>query len=112
MKDIDRRLATAADIKKEPWWDGVDFMEILKKSIEAPIKPEIKGQDDVSNFDQKTREGMSPVNLWTPDLGALGDETYQDFEDFYFAKKKSIMDEPLPRCDSMDDPINPEPKTE
>lgn len=112
MKDIDWRLATAAEIIKEPWWDGVDFGEILKKSIEAPIKPEIKGQEDVSNFDQKTMEGMSSLNLWRPELGALGDETYQDFEDFYFAKKKSVMDEPLPRCDSMDVPMNPEPKPE
>ena len=66
----------------------------------------------MSNFDQKTRDGMSPKDLWRSDLGALSDETYQDFEDFYFAKKKTIMDEPLPRCDSMDEPTDPEPKLE
>lgn len=55
---------------------------------------------------------MSPKDLWRSDLGALSDETYQDFEDFYFAKKKTIMDEPLPRCDSMDEPTDPEPKLE
>lgn len=54
-KEPDKRLGggpnDAEDIKKHPWFDGLDWDALLRKEIPAPFVPIIKEDTDVSNFD-------------------------------------------------------------
>lgn len=55
QKDPAKRLGTQnglKDILSHPWFDCLDKEKILKKTIEAPMKPTLnKDMLDVSNFD-------------------------------------------------------------
>ncbi len=59
-KDPEKRLGSGPDgaknIKKHPWFQGVNWEALLNKEIKAPFKPVIKSEIDVSYFD--------PVRNW------------------------------------------------
>ncbi|CAO3609702.1 unnamed protein product [Cunninghamella blakesleeana] len=40
------------DIKKHPWFEGIDFQRLLSKKIRPPFIPEIQGDVDSSHFDK------------------------------------------------------------
>ncbi|KAI9280118.1 kinase-like domain-containing protein [Sporodiniella umbellata] len=44
--------AGSDDIKRHPWFTGVDFNRILARQIRAPYIPQIKGEGDASHFDK------------------------------------------------------------
>jgi protein kinase A len=44
--------AGSADIKRHPWFEGVDFNLLLAKQIKAPYIPNIRGDGDASHFDK------------------------------------------------------------
>lgn len=39
------------EIKKDPFFKGIDWDRLLRKEIEPPFKPTVKSDDDVSNID-------------------------------------------------------------
>ena len=41
----------ARDIKMHPWFNGIDWTQLVNKTITAPIKPQVAGPDDTSQFD-------------------------------------------------------------
>jgi len=43
-------------IKKHPWFKGFDWDALLAKKLKAPIVPKIKGNTDISNFDDYPEE--------------------------------------------------------
>jgi len=53
-KEPEKRLGggvnDAEDIKKHPWFEGVNWDAYLRKEIKAPYLPIIKNELDVSNF--------------------------------------------------------------
>ncbi|CAO3613710.1 unnamed protein product [Cunninghamella blakesleeana] len=64
-KDLLKRLLTAdlskrfgnlkggsEDIKRHPWFDGVDFNRLLARQIRPPYVPTIRGDGDASHFDR------------------------------------------------------------
>ena len=38
------------DIKKHPWFDGLDFDEVLQRKVEPPYIPDIKADGDAHCF--------------------------------------------------------------
>ena len=40
------------DIKEQKWFAEMDWHKLLRKELEAPIKPKVKSMHDTSNFDQ------------------------------------------------------------
>lgn len=58
--DISKRLGNlkngVADIKKHPWFKGVDWTKLAKKQITPPYVPPFKGYGDTSYFDRYPEE--------------------------------------------------------
>uniref|UniRef100_A0A3P8WG88 protein kinase C n=1 Tax=Cynoglossus semilaevis TaxID=244447 RepID=A0A3P8WG88_CYNSE len=66
-RNPERRLGSgekdAEDVKKQPFFRGVDWEALLRKKVTPPFVPTIKGRNDVSNFDTEfTAEapGLTP----------------------------------------------------
>lgn len=74
----------AVEIRRHPFFRGVDFDEILNRKIAAPIKPKVKDKTDVSYFDDCfTTE--DPRQSLDPEENPQDLEKYnKDFDDFYF----------------------------
>mmetsp|Transcript_15218 Transcript_15218/g.49953 ORF Transcript_15218/g.49953 Transcript_15218/m.49953 type:complete len:373 (+) Transcript_15218:124-1242(+) len=47
----------ARDIKVHPYFAGTDWGAVVRRELPAPIKPIVKGEDDVSNFDDYSDVG-------------------------------------------------------
>lgn len=41
----------SAEIKKHPFFEGIDFVRLAQRRIEAPYKPAVRFPADVGNFD-------------------------------------------------------------
>ncbi|KAG0743902.1 hypothetical protein G6F57_000587 [Rhizopus arrhizus] len=56
------------DIKRHPWFTGVDFNRILARQIRAPYIPQIRGEGDASHFDKypETQEQYGVVGQNDP----------------------------------------------
>ncbi|MBN3270684.1 PKN2 kinase, partial [Polyodon spathula] len=56
-RNPERRLGSgerdAEDVKKQPFFRTVDWDDLLSKKMKPPFIPSIKGQEDVSNFDEE-----------------------------------------------------------
>ncbi|EIE92485.1 hypothetical protein RO3G_17007 [Rhizopus delemar RA 99-880] len=54
--DLSRRYGNlkngADDIKRHPWFQGVDFDKVANRQIRAPYIPQIRGDGDASHFDK------------------------------------------------------------
>uniref|UniRef100_A0A8C7QSN9 protein kinase C n=1 Tax=Oncorhynchus mykiss TaxID=8022 RepID=A0A8C7QSN9_ONCMY len=56
-RNPDRRLGSgekdADDVKKQPFFRGVDWEALLQRRLPPPFVPNIRGREDVSNFDEE-----------------------------------------------------------
>ena len=66
----------ARDIKMHPWFNGIDWTQLVNKTITAPIKPQVAGPDDTSQFDNY--DDIPPMEH--PDN--LSEEEQSLFKDF------------------------------
>lgn len=41
----------AQEIKKEPFFQSINWIKLEKKEIESPMKPKVQSKDDCTNFD-------------------------------------------------------------
>ncbi|KAJ3386805.1 Serine/threonine kinase [Lobulomyces angularis] len=70
----------AEEVKKHPYFNGVDWNAILSKQIPPPWKPTIKSPTDVSNFDSeftKEKAVLTPINSV---LSQVNQDEFKDFE--------------------------------
>eukprot|EP00835_Amoeboradix_gromovi_P006391 NODE_739_length_4684_cov_0.601091.p6 type:complete len:108 gc:universal NODE_739_length_4684_cov_0.601091:2466-2143(-) len=87
-KDLLKRLLTAdlskrfgnlkggsKDIKGHKWFQGLDFVVLLKGKLPAPYIPPVKGDGDTSQFDTYPEE-TEPYGTMTRDPYA---ELFKDF---------------------------------
>mmetsp|Transcript_17260 Transcript_17260/g.15154 ORF Transcript_17260/g.15154 Transcript_17260/m.15154 type:complete len:102 (-) Transcript_17260:456-761(-) len=58
IKNPSQRLGAKGfdDIKRHPWFTGMDWEGIFKKELSPPFVPIIKGDMDVSHFDTEFTE--------------------------------------------------------
>jgi len=66
----------ARDIKQHPWFSGVDFDAIIKRTKPGPIVITAKSEDDTSNFDDYSDVGPIEHEF------VLTADNQQLFEDF------------------------------
>ncbi len=55
-KDKTKRLGREKDVEEvmsHPFFAKINVDKLVKKEIEAPFKPQVKGDTDISNFDEK-----------------------------------------------------------
>jgi len=72
------------EIKKHPFFKGMDFKSLEEKKIPAPFKPVFKDSYDVSNFDEEfTSEDLasSEINEKNMDLIKKNQEQFDEFDD-------------------------------
>nr|QIA61837.1 RAC serine/threonine-protein kinase [Halichondria panicea] len=88
-KDPNKRLGAgegdAAEVKKHAFFDPINFQDLYDKKIEAPFKPEITSETDVSNFDPDfttEKPQLTPPDASDPQAH-VGDGVH--FHDFTFA---------------------------
>jgi serum/glucocorticoid-regulated kinase 2 len=85
-KEPTERLGTAggvADIIAHPWFNDIDFAQLMEKTIESPFKPDLsKDAGDTSNFDDQFTD-MNPTNSMIPKTDMAQVRKHQaDFKDF------------------------------
>ena len=59
QKKPENRLCSkqgAEEIKKHPWFQNINWNEVINKKIKAPFVPLVKSEVDVSNFDTEFTE--------------------------------------------------------
>ena len=72
------------EIKKHPFFKGMDFKALEEKKIEAPFKPVLEGSFDVRNFDEEfTSEELvsSEINEKNMELIKRNQDQFDDFDD-------------------------------
>jgi len=89
-RDPKKRLGSSAndykDIQKHAFFKSIDWQKLYNKEIEAPYKPNVKGLDDTSNFDDMfLKEAVVDSHVAAPTLHASKGD---GFENFTFAPKK------------------------
>lgn len=65
----------AEDIKRHPWFRGIDWDEVYNRGLTPPIIPQFKDDDDTHNFDQYED---SPQEF-TPSLFPPDDDVFEGF---------------------------------
>ena len=89
QRDPSKRLGAgptgAAEVKAHPYFDTLDFHEVLQKRIEMPYKPSIESATSTANFDSYfTNQRPADSTSATP-APAKGEAN--PFQDFSFAEK-------------------------
>ena len=72
------------EIKKHPYFKGMDFKALEEKKIEAPFKPILEGSLDVRNFDEEfTSEELvsSEIPEKNMELIKKNQDQFDDFDD-------------------------------
>eukprot|EP01024_Parvocaulis_polyphysoides_P025803 TRINITY_DN2345_c1_g1_i1.p1 TRINITY_DN2345_c1_g1~~TRINITY_DN2345_c1_g1_i1.p1 ORF type:complete len:343 (-),score=41.49 TRINITY_DN2345_c1_g1_i1:302-1330(-) len=74
--DLTRRLGNlanaAVDIKKHPWFKGINWESLVRMTSNGPIRPKVKSADDTSNFDDYSSLGpLKPGPELKPSQQAL-----------------------------------------
>lgn len=84
-RDPKKRLGAgpsdAKEIKEHPFFQGVNWDDMLQKRVPPPFRPTISGPLDTSNFDEEfTRErpALTPIN------NVLNRVEQQEFQNFSY----------------------------
>jgi serum/glucocorticoid-regulated kinase 2 len=91
-KDPTKRLGAGADdieaIKAHPFFAEIDFDKLVRREIDSPFKPKVRGTSDTSNFDREfTSEPV--VDSVAPDSGfSMGSQG--KFEGFTFVDRGAM----------------------
>ena len=56
-------------IRQHPWFKGFDWKELRNLETKAPLRPKVRGMDDISNFEQFADQEDDLSYKGDPDLG-------------------------------------------
>ena len=108
-KDPGNRLGTIglSEIKKHPFFYGINFDDLIKKKIKAPFKPNIKDTKDIniitSNFDEEYLNleiSESPIGEWVKEKEFAS--WFDDFNDLDDADEFEVLDSNIKEDDNND----------
>jgi len=92
-RDTEKRLGSgptgSEDIKKHPFFNGIDWAKLERKEYEAPFKPNVKNERDISQIDQVFTSEKPQDSL--VERSALGDDQ-NNFKDFTYEAPSVIQD--------------------
>jgi len=81
-KRLGAGLTDALEVKKHPYFDGIDFEKLQKLQLEPPYKPFVVSDTDVGNFDASFTKQPPCI---TPIQGnALQGADQEEFEGFSY----------------------------
>jgi len=60
-RDPDTRLKDPNEMKKHPWFAGLDWKKLERLELEPPFKPQLENEKDLSNLNQDLLK--EPTNL-------------------------------------------------
>lgn len=60
-KRLGRTKGGTAAIMKHKWFSGFDWNALMNKTMNVPIKPEVKNMEDISNFDAYPEEDDNAI---------------------------------------------------
>jgi len=84
-RDPERRLGSgkgdAEEIKRHPFFKGVNWDDMLAKKVPPPYYPTISSRTDTSNFD---KEFTSEIPTLTPINSRLGANSQEEFREFSY----------------------------
>lgn len=60
-KRLGRTKGGTTAIMKHKWFSGFDWDALMNKTMDVPIKPEVKNMEDISNFDKYPEEDESSI---------------------------------------------------
>ncbi|CAI2168799.1 11740_t:CDS:10 [Funneliformis geosporum] len=87
-RDPEKRLGSgrgdAEDIKRHPFFKGVNWEDMLAKKVPPPFYPSISSPTDTSNFDD---EFTSEVPVLTPVHSHLKSEAQEEFKGFSYVSE-------------------------
>lgn len=86
----------AADIRAHPFFKHVNWADVLARRLEPPIKPALRSEDDVSQFDTKFTRQI-PVD--SPDDTTLSESANLIFQGFTYVAPSVLED--MQRCPRM-----------
>ena len=69
-KNKDQRLGKQGDVAEvlaHPWFKKISIPDLIDKKIKPPYIPEIKGDEDTSNFDEKFMNLEVTESIISPD---------------------------------------------
>jgi serine/threonine protein kinase len=77
-----RRLSNAADVKRHPFFDSIDWHQLALKELKPPFKPKVSHGKDLRNFDavftdEKPVDSVGEGGLAKPEVNYQG-FTYED----------------------------------
>ncbi|XP_035465837.1 ribosomal protein S6 kinase alpha-5 isoform X3 [Scophthalmus maximus] len=109
IKDPKKRLGSgpngAANVKKHPFYQKINWEDLAAKKVPAPFKPVIRDELDVSNFADEFTE-MDPT--YSP--AALPQNCDRIFQGYSFMapsilfKRNVVMDDPVQLCGGSERP--------
>ena len=92
-RDPSKRLGSseedALELKRHAWFAKIDWEKLMKKEIEAPVKPYVQGPEDTRNID-KMFTNEAPTE--TPTVNTLTGNAKNDnhFEQFTYAASANV----------------------
>mmetsp|Transcript_2829 Transcript_2829/g.3187 ORF Transcript_2829/g.3187 Transcript_2829/m.3187 type:complete len:529 (-) Transcript_2829:611-2197(-) len=78
----------ADEIKRHPFFKGMDWKLLEAKKIEAPFKPDVKADDSVANFDTCFTDELAQDTF--VDTSALSKEATSNFDGFTFQPTSAL----------------------
>mmetsp|Transcript_16722 Transcript_16722/g.42757 ORF Transcript_16722/g.42757 Transcript_16722/m.42757 type:complete len:427 (-) Transcript_16722:55-1335(-) len=90
QRDVDSRLGAknSEDIMKHPFFKTIDWDKLYRKEVEPPFKPEVSGQEDISQIDPVFTQETAVDSV--VDNSALADTAKQDFDGFTFVAESAM----------------------
>lgn len=89
-RDPEKRLGSngGTEVKHHPWFGDIDWEKLVRKEIDPPFKPKVKGVDDISQIDPTfTRERAIDS---VPDPSVLSDSVQGNFEGFTYVAESVL----------------------
>ena len=77
MADPTKRLGGgpegAEELKKHPWFKGIDWSMVLAKKIKSPFKPRLQSEEDVRYIDDTfTNQKFTPASQDSVNIANIG----------------------------------------
>lgn len=98
----------AAEIKRHPWFAGIDWDKLKRREVTPPFIPKTKGKNDLSNIDTEfTSEAAMETPMETSALMKLHDTDFKNFtyvnSDIQEQIAKASQDKVINEQDENDD---------
>ena len=68
-KRLGRTKGGASSVMKQKWFSGFDWNSLLARESQVPLKPDVRGLDDASNFDdcpEEPDDSTGKPTGWSP----------------------------------------------